>query len=197
MYNIGNLHQIMNTLNGMVVGLRTEIETLKNEVITLKAAQSQTPIADASSTSTGVSVEDLETRITKIQTTLDSALVNTNGYEKRIDNLEKSLSDKVLFVHQLVNDKDKQHKHEVQSMIDQSIALLLDGLRPPSIAETTTTTIHENPAFAPLTSIDEGEESSDIATTSQHDENSSQVSHDVVETPKPKGRGGRKKKVVQ
>jgi hypothetical protein len=204
MYNIGNLPQIINSLNGMVIGVRSEIENLKNEVIALKNAnvtQQQTQITDTTATSMSVGVEELVTRITNIQTTLDSVQAshshNTKVIETKIDSIEKSLSDKVVSLHQIVNDKDSQHKQEVQTMIDQSIALLLDGLRPPSTATSTSPThIHENPTFASLTAIEEVDETSDVATTLEHhDETCQQVVE--IETPKPKGRGGRKKKIVQ
>jgi Sec-independent protein translocase protein TatA len=202
MYNIGNLPQIINSLNGMVLGIRSEIENLKNEVSALKNATTthqQTQSTDTTGTSVGV--EELETRITSIQTTLDSALAshthNTKGIETKIDTLEKSLSDKVVSLHQIVNDKDNHRKQEVQTMIDQSIALLLDGLRPQTTTTTAPTHIHENPTFAPLTVIDEGDETpincGDVPTTSEHHDETSQQTTD---TPKPKGRGGRKKKVV-
>lgn len=189
MYNIGNLPQIINTLNSMLLGIRSEVDNLKSEINVLKnAAQPST-----------TNVDELQAQITCIHDTLggvsksqDNNECNLKTIHDKMDALEKSLSDKVVSLHQIVNDKDKHHKQETQKMIDQSIALLLDGLRP-------TTTTHDNPAFAPLSAIDEGDEAAILVTDTEPTTIDPPHQDDIqqTETPKPKGRGGRKKKVVQ
>lgn len=200
MYNIGNLPQIINSLNSTLLVIRSEVDSLKQDIKTLK---------DVSQPSSA-NVDELQCQVTRIQETLDNITLSDTRIkliEGKVDAIEKSISDKVVTLQQIVHDKDRHLQQEVQNMIDQSISLLLGGLR-------TSTTTHDNPAFAPLTSIEEGDEASiltypdtiegvneasiltcpDIETSpvTTHQDGTQQI-----ETPKPKGRGGRKKKVVQ
>lgn len=180
MYNIGNLPQIINSLNGMVIGVSSELEKLKNEVNALKSSVvNQAP----TNTNVNIDVTELETRITNIQTTLDNEIKSRKSDILRID----ALSNK-----ETINHKD------VQAMIDHSIALLLDGLRSPPPTSTHLTPINE---------VDETLDANVILEHGNHEHHEHQdgtpleaveVAEVVeVDTPKPKGRGGRKKKVVQ
>jgi hypothetical protein len=120
MNNISHLSEIINSMNGMLYGLRAEVDMLRKEIVNLN-------------------VGNLKTQIDTMQTNLDNLarLDKVEKLHKTIDDndkiilLEENLSDKLKSFQRTINDNEIKYKLEVQEMINQSIGFLLEGLRVP------------------------------------------------------------------
>lgn len=120
MNNISHLSEIINSMNGMLYSLRVEIDMLKKEIVNMN-------------------VGNLQKQIDTVQTKLDNLekldkvekLHKTVMDDDKITLLEENLSDKVRSLQRTINENEIKHKIEVQAMINQSIGVLLEGLRVP------------------------------------------------------------------
>lgn len=118
MYNISNLSQVLNTLNSMLLEVRMELNTLKNDVTTFKTNQQSAQLTTV--------VEGLQNKVTSCEN--DAAKLKTNHayLDQKIETLEKTLTNKI---DGLIPNASNVSKEEVKSMIDSSIAALLGGLQ--------------------------------------------------------------------
>lgn len=203
MNNIGHLYQVLQSLNGGIASMRTDFEHLKVEVNSLKSKQE--PSSSVSADTTTSLITDLTSKVDGLEESIKHSNMKVEQIENTLSITSSNLSSLQADIQKIMKDKKQDivtpsiTKDEVQTLIDQSIAILLGGLRP--VGEQV---MQDNPVFAPLTSIDEVDENSlTLRVKNEETMNGDDVvveppvmTTTIVETPKPKGRGGRKKKVT-
>lgn len=203
MNNIGHLYQVLHSLNSGIAGMRADFEHLKVEVNSLRSKQeSSSSSASATPDTTTTLIDALTSKVDGLEEAIKSSNTKIGEIEKAVSTTSSKVTtlqtDVQKTVKETVVPSPSITKEEVQTLIDQSIAILLGGLRPAGDLM-----VQDNPVFVPLASIDEVDENA-IALSVKDEETMNGdvvieapvISTTTVETPKPKGRGGRKKKVT-
>lgn len=217
MNNISQLSQIFNSFNNVISGMRLELDGLKAELLTLKVqTMSNVPNGGADQSTTQLIIEELQKKVESLETSYSEAFKdevasireNQKTLDEKVSSVEKAALVKMNNFEKSLKEKSGVNKEEVQALIDQSISMLLGGIKPNE--QLTDHKIQNNPVFVSLETITEGDEHSEpVPTGSDMNINSSVLEKEtsvveepttvVIEAPKTtRGRGrGRGKKITQ
>lgn len=133
MNNIANVGQLLNSLNQVIFSLRNEVEAVRNDVLSLKSAISAAKVErlsnnDATLNELSQHVATLDKEVAAIKLIQESISMATNNFQP----VASSLSDRISVLEKVPSPTVSPlvTPHEVQAMIDKSLALLLTDTTP-------------------------------------------------------------------